>query len=71
MKGAAGEGEHGPFVAAVEVFIFRGERILAMRRARSSEAAPVAGQWLRGYFALEDSLPGLPSPVTVNGRSGR
>lgn len=37
----------------------------------SSEAAPVAGQWLRGYFALEDSLPGLPSPVTVNGRSGR
>ena len=37
----------------------------------SSVAAPLAGQWLRGYFALEDSLPVLPSPVTVNGRSGR
>jgi 8-oxo-dGTP pyrophosphatase MutT (NUDIX family) len=34
---------HNPFVAAVEVFIFRGERILAMRRARDSEAA--AGAW--------------------------
>ena len=31
------------FVAAVEVFIFRGGRILAMRRARDSEAA--AGAW--------------------------
>jgi penicillin-binding protein 2 len=37
----------------------------------SREAAPVAGSWLRAYFALEDSLPGLPSPVTVNGRTGR
>jgi len=34
----------------------------------SSEAAPVAGQWLEAYFAAGDSLPGLPSPVTVNGR---
>lgn len=31
------------FVAAVEVFVFRGERILAMRRASDSEAA--AGAW--------------------------
>ena len=31
------------FVAAVEVFIFRGGRILAMRRAHDSEAA--AGAW--------------------------
>ncbi len=37
----------------------------------SREAAPVAGSWLRAYFAAEDSLPGLPSPVTVNGRRGR
>jgi penicillin-binding protein 2 len=37
----------------------------------SREAAPVAGSWLRAYFALEDSLPDLPSPVTVNGRTGR
>jgi penicillin-binding protein 2 len=37
----------------------------------SSVAAPVAGKWLEAYFATEDSLPGLPSPVTVNGRTGR
>jgi penicillin-binding protein 2 len=37
----------------------------------SSEAAPVAGTWLKGYFALGDSLPDPPSPVTVGGRSGR
>ena len=34
----------------------------------SSEAAPVAGKWLQAYFAVGDSLPGLPSPVLVNGR---
>jgi penicillin-binding protein 2 len=34
----------------------------------SREAAPVAGSWLRAYFAAEDSLPALPTPVTVNGR---
>jgi len=40
----AGE-DHGsvPFVAAVEVFVFRDGRLLAMRRARDSEAA--AGAW--------------------------
>lgn len=37
----------------------------------SSEAAPVAGTWLRSFFALEDSVQVLPSPVTVNGRAGR
>jgi penicillin-binding protein 2 len=37
----------------------------------SSEAAPVAGNWLRAFFAQEDSLPDLPAPVTVNGRKGR
>jgi len=37
----------------------------------SSEAAPVARKWLQAYFAAEDSLPGLPSPVTANGRRGR
>ncbi len=34
----------------------------------SSEAAPVAAQWLRAYFALDDSLPPLPAPVTTGGR---
>ena len=34
----------------------------------SREAAPVAGRWLRAYFAEGDSLPDLPVPVTVNGR---
>ena len=33
----------------------------------SSEAAPVARKWLEAYFAVGDSLPGLPSPVLVNG----
>ena len=37
----------------------------------SSEAAPVAGRWLKAYFAIEDSLSGLPAPVTANGRAGR
>jgi len=37
----------------------------------SSVAAPVAGKWLQAYFAAEDSLPSLPSPVTINGRTGR
>ena len=36
-------GDGAPFVAAVEVFVFRGERLLAMRRSRRSEAA--AGAW--------------------------
>lgn len=36
----------------------------------SSEAAPVAGAWLGAYFAVHDSLPPLPTPVTVTGRSG-
>lgn len=40
--------QHARFVAAVEVFIFRGERILAMRRARDSEAAPGAWDALSG-----------------------
>ena len=34
----------------------------------SSEAAPVAAKWLEAYFAVGESLPGLPSPVLVNGR---
>ncbi|MEN8007036.1 MAG: penicillin-binding protein 2 [Candidatus Krumholzibacteriota bacterium] len=34
----------------------------------SSEAAPVAGQWLRTFFAEGDSLSPPPSPVTTNGR---
>lgn len=36
----------------------------------SSVAAPVAGKWLQAYFAAGDSLPGLPSPVTINGKAG-
>ena len=43
MTRAAEDGEGARFVAAVEVFIFRGERMLAMRRARNNEAA--AGAW--------------------------
>jgi penicillin-binding protein 2 len=33
----------------------------------SSEAAPVAGAWLREYFALNDSVPASPQPVSING----
>jgi 8-oxo-dGTP diphosphatase len=36
------------FVAAVAVFIFRGERLLAMRRARGKDAAPGAWEALSG-----------------------
>lgn len=37
----------------------------------SREAAPVARKWLQAYFAAEDSLTGLPAPVTANGGVGR
>ena len=43
MTGVAGDDGSARFVAAVEVFIFRAGRILAMRRSRNSEAA--AGAW--------------------------
>jgi penicillin-binding protein 2 len=36
----------------------------------SSEAAPVAGRWLRSYFAVDDSLTGYPASVTVKRRPG-
>jgi penicillin-binding protein 2 len=34
----------------------------------SSEAAPVAGRWLRSYFAADDSLTGYPASVTIKRR---
>ena len=37
----------------------------------SSEAAPVAGAWLRAFFAVNDSVPGLPAPVTAGGGGGQ
>jgi 8-oxo-dGTP diphosphatase len=36
------------FVAAVAVFVFRGDRLLAMRRARTKDAAPGAWEALSG-----------------------
>jgi 8-oxo-dGTP pyrophosphatase MutT (NUDIX family) len=43
MTEAGRSGAGGRFVAAVEVFVFRGDRLLALRRARHNEAA--AGAW--------------------------
>jgi hypothetical protein len=37
----------------------------------SSDAAPVGGRWLKAYFAADDSLSGLPAPVTANDGVGR
>ena len=42
-RGAAGEGGPGAFVLAVSVFVFRGDRFLAMQRSTRAAAAP--GAW--------------------------
>ncbi len=40
--------ESARFVAAVAIFVFRGARLLAMRRARTKDAAPGAWEALSG-----------------------
>jgi len=41
-------GQEAPFVAAVVIVVFRGDRLLAMRRARTKDAAPGAWEALSG-----------------------
>jgi 8-oxo-dGTP pyrophosphatase MutT (NUDIX family) len=57
LRRRGGSEKSPPFVAAVSVFVFRGDRLLAMRRAADRDAAPgawevVSGRLLAGEHPL-------------------